>query len=261
MYSFGTGVLDLTFWKNYNDLSLYEEQKWDDALLNFRKILVRGIESQAILKRKGISSTVVGDPGLTFVRQTLFYPLRTKVLGLNIGHCYNILWGNNEEEVFEKVAEAATTLGNNGWKIHLFCVYREDWAIVKRLQERLRPFVTNVITEYQHPESYILNVEKCDVFLGLKLHSAVFPFCRGIPTIMMEYRPKCRDFMKTVGAEGRCLRCDKMTSQQLVDQVLSAYEDVDQLQAEQIQISTDLSNKLYQEFKLIVAEVNDDILT
>jgi len=256
MYSFGTGVLDLTFWNTYGTPPSEEERKWDQVLLNFRKILVRGVGSQALLKRKGISSTVVGDPALAFCRRAPFSLPRTKVLGLNIGQCRNILWGNNEEEVFEIVAEAAAIIGHHGWRIRLFCVFREDWDVIIRLRDRLGQTVTNVVAEYRQPESYIQNVEQCDVFLGLKLHSVVLPFCRGVPSIMLEYRPKCRDFMKTVGAEDRCLRCDQMTSQQLVKQVFSAYEDAERIQADQIRISTELSKQLYKEFKSIASEVN-----
>jgi polysaccharide pyruvyl transferase WcaK-like protein len=243
--------MDPEFWSSYDGFSLRHLEEWDALLPEFRRILVRGVDSQTLLANKGISATVVGDPALLFAREKTYKLPKKRILGINIGHCRNILWGNNEEEVFRIVAEAATNLIKYGWKIRLFCIHNEDLESIVRLQQHLGLSINHIIQEYENQERYIEHIEVCDVFLGLKLHSVVFPFCRGVPSIMVEYRPKCRDFMKTLGAEERCLRCDQITPQILIEHVYNAYENAVYLQEEQIYNSNIFANKLMQEFVVI----------
>jgi hypothetical protein len=57
--------------------------------------------------------------------------------------------------------------------------------------------------------------------------------------------------MKTLGAEERCLRCDQITPQILIEHVYNAYENAVYLQEEQIYNSNIFANKLMQEFVVI----------
>jgi polysaccharide pyruvyl transferase WcaK-like protein len=72
----------------------------------------------------------------------------------------------------------------------------------------------------------------------------------------MEYRPKCRDFMKTVKAEEQCLRCDKMTPQQLIDQVYFLYENGERIQKKQLSISNKFKAKIFNEMAIVLADIN-----
>jgi hypothetical protein len=178
MFSFGTGIQDPAFWATYNHVKFDEEKEWDFLLSNFQKVLVRGVITQSLLADKGIASTVIGDPVLTFARNDIFPLQGSKIIGLNIGTCKNILWGNSEEKVFQVIEKSVMKLVNYGWKIRLFCVHKEDLKITIDFRDRLGDAVTGVVCEYQDPKKYIDSVESCAVFLGLKLHSVIVPFCR-----------------------------------------------------------------------------------
>jgi hypothetical protein len=257
LFSFDTGVQNPDFWGRYNKTKLDEEKEWDFLLTNFQRVLVRGVITQSLLADKGIASTVIGDPVLTFARNDIFPLQGSKIIGLNIGSCKNILWGNSEEKVFQVIEKSVMKLVNYGWKIQLFCVHKEDLGITIDFRDRLGDAVTGVVCEYQDPKKYIDSVESCAVFLGLKLHSVVIPFCRGVPSIMMEYRPKCRDFMKTVKAEEQCLRCDKMTPQQLIDQVYFLYENGERIQKKQLSISNKFKAKIFNEMAIVLSDINE----
>lgn len=45
--------------------------------------------------------------------------------------------------------------------------------------------------EYSNPLSYINLVSEMQAFVGLKLHAVVLAMCAHVPSILLEYRPKC----------------------------------------------------------------------
>jgi polysaccharide pyruvyl transferase WcaK-like protein len=56
----------------------------------------------------------------------------------------------------------------------------------------------------------------CAVVVGEKLHALVLAARLGIPTLALEYRPKCRDFQLSVGRGDRVLRTSDLDVDTLV---------------------------------------------
>jgi len=54
-----------------------------------------------------------------------------------------------------------------------------------------------------------------NAFVGIKLHSVILSMCAGVPSIMIEYAPKCRDFMASVDLEDFCLDVDSVDAEVL----------------------------------------------
>lgn len=80
-------------------------------------------------------------------------------------------------------------------------------------------------------EDYAAATRECEVFVGQKLHSTVIACMNGIPSVMIEYRPKCRDFMASLGLERHVIRTDEFTAQSgagAVRQLLAEREAVEQ---------------------------------
>jgi polysaccharide pyruvyl transferase WcaK-like protein len=57
------------------------------------------------------------------------------------------------------------------------------------------------------------------VFVGFKLHAVVLAYCARVPALMIEYRPKCRDFMESIGADEFVVRADQQTTELLLAKV------------------------------------------
>jgi polysaccharide pyruvyl transferase WcaK-like protein len=53
------------------------------------------------------------------------------------------------------------------------------------------------------------------VFVGTRLHSVVLATCAFVPSVMLEYRPKCRDYMLSIGQEDYVIRTDKFRSEEV----------------------------------------------
>jgi hypothetical protein len=54
--------------------------------------------------------------------------------------------------------------------------------------------------------------------------------CAGVPTLMVEYRAKCREYAGTMGTEAFCLRSDTLDGAQML-------EVVEQLKARGLEVA------------------------
>jgi len=73
-------------------------------------------------------------------------------------------------------------------------------------------------------------LEKQDVFVGEKLHSVIFANCVYTPSIMLEYRTKCRDFMVSINRQEWISRTDDLDVNLVFEQLCELYENVDKHQ-------------------------------
>jgi polysaccharide pyruvyl transferase WcaK-like protein len=53
-------------------------------------------------------------------------------------------------------------------------------------------------------------------FVGIKLHAVALAMCTNVPSLMIEYRPKCREFATTLGVERFCVRSDSLDVAQML---------------------------------------------
>jgi polysaccharide pyruvyl transferase WcaK-like protein len=60
------------------------------------------------------------------------------------------------------------------------------------------------------------------VFVGIKLHAVALAMCSNVPSLMIEYRPKCREFATTMGVQDFCVRSDALD----VAQMLALVDDL-----------------------------------
>jgi polysaccharide pyruvyl transferase WcaK-like protein len=74
-------------------------------------------------------------------------------------------------------------------------------------------------------------LETFDVFIGLRLHSVIFSYCATTPAVLIEYRPKARDFMQSIGMDDFNVRTDAFTAEKgrhLVETLYAGLEGVRQ---------------------------------
>ena len=59
------------------------------------------------------------------------------------------------------------------------------------------------------------------VVLAQRLHVAVLAAAAGVPFVMIDYQPKCADFVASVDADEASIRTDEVTADRLEELVLS----------------------------------------
>jgi hypothetical protein len=226
-FVFGTGVADVAFWEGrkagkkpwHNNLA-----QWRDVLERCRYVGVRGPLSRDILAGAGLKNVeIIGDPVLTFADCSRGALCREKTLGLNLGLSAGRMW-EKEECVLSKVVELASFARNAGWKVIWFVVWPEDYDPTQSAAKESRT-EDHVHAVYTDHAKYMELVSKVSVFIGIKLHAVALATCAGVPSIMLEYRPKCRDYMESIGQGHLCERVDLFKAQSVWERVLEMHSN------------------------------------
>lgn len=223
VFSFGTGVRDPSFWEDNFGFNLHLDD-WAKALSGFEAISVRGYLSARILKQLGVKNvTVIGDPLIALAKETLSDSAEDLVLGVNIGHPINgYSWSMHKSYYVDEVVKNLRLLAAKGWRFRLFSVVPDDISMHDHLKERIGSKNVQVSKFYNSPREFMADAESCCVFLGSKLHSTLLAYAALTPVIMLEYQPKCKDFMFTMDLIDYNIRIDQLARGVIVELVEKA---------------------------------------
>jgi polysaccharide pyruvyl transferase WcaK-like protein len=214
-FVFGTGVAHPEFWSS--------QPGWKDTLKEWKPILekcsylgVRGPRSAQLLADAGLKDVeVIGDPALVFARdqspeKDSYIP---DSIGLNIGRAGGCIWGN-EDLVLDQYVRLARLAKKAGWLVRWFVVYPPDLSITEKAAE-LSGTGNEICRTYTDVGQYLELVRPLSTFVGMKLHAAVLAACAYVPSVMLEYRPKCRDFMQSIGQDEATIRTDNFQAEEV----------------------------------------------
>lgn len=254
VFSFGTGVLD----PDYSTESNLYLDEWVELLSQFKEVSVRGYLSADLLGQLGIKDVkVVGDPLLALASETLVDASEDFVLGINVGQpLVSQSWGASEKNIIDAVAKNLKLLATKGWRYRLFSVIPDDEPVQNQLADLIGTRHIEYSKLYKDPNDFISDASKCCVFVGMKLHATILAYTAYTPVIMLEYQPKCRDFMFTVNRMDYNLRMDHITSNVLVDLVEQSRYYRRHLSQEQFEICQMYKQKLQSFADLMIAKMN-----
>jgi hypothetical protein len=211
---FGTGVAHPAFW---NDRRI----EWKRLLEKCRFVGVRGPLSAELLAEVNYDRVeVVGDPALVFAsdewdRGDGHTP---NTIGLNIGWDRAKQWGT-QAEICNEAAKLAALARAAGWKViwHVICPMDLDITLRVAKSSQTANYIHQV---FKDPMKFIDLVKSCSVFVGTRLHSVVLATCAYVPSVMLEYRPKCRDYMLSIGQSDFLTRTDEFRAEEIWEKVL-----------------------------------------
>ncbi|OFZ46845.1 MAG: hypothetical protein A2381_04400 [Bdellovibrionales bacterium RIFOXYB1_FULL_37_110] len=221
----GTGVAQNYFWVNQTNYC----DKMDDWMTVLKKssyLAVRGPLGKRLLEEYGAKQVqIFGDPVITLACNEKKAATEKKVIGINVGISKDGAWVS-EIAICNLYNHLVCQLKQEHWEIHWLVVCDTDLPMTKKLasETKTEQFM-HVI--YNDPYKYIQICQKMSVFIGLKLHSVVLSHCAYTPSIMLEYRPKCLDYMMSVGEEDNCFRLDKIHEEILFHKISELYLDQD----------------------------------
>lgn len=228
MFCMGTGVASRSFWKDRGSIHTAENiDAWADLLKRFAFVGVRGPMSQKTLVDAGVQAEIVGDAALALTKEKYVVRNNRKIIGVNLSYGTDgVMWGEPALLVSEMIKSINAFL-NQGFEVRLLPIWKPDLALSKQVCLEVNNPRCKVVNEYSTTEAYLTALEKCDLFIGLKLHATIFATMLRIPSIMLEYRPKCLDYMKSIGMESYSVRTDMMRSDLLNSKISELIEHYD----------------------------------
>ncbi len=217
MICLGTGVASPAFWSQGDQTrSQLKHQPaelldWVEALSHFEYVGVRGPHSQRILADAGVqTATIVGDTALTLASDSMEADRGVKpgVVGVNVGYVrWDPMWGV-PDRFLDEVVKLIQVLCDSGRHVRLLPVWTLDVPSNQEIVRRVDRDRCTLTCAFDNYTDYSNAVSECEVFMGQRLHSTVIACMNRIPSLMVEYRPKCRDFMASLGLEKYVLRTD-----------------------------------------------------
>jgi len=194
-------------------------EEWLPLLENFELVSVRGVLARRILRRHGLHRPieVTGDLACLLTEERPREAPKQGVVGINYGHSRGAIWGGDEKRSFAQVSHFVRLLLRKGFDVRFFPVWTEDVPVMRRLAHTAGCKGPWFLENYLSWDAYKAAVAMCDVFVGMKLHSVVLASCVGVPSLMLEYRPKCADFMVTLGFPEHVVRTDRLDPMALLN--------------------------------------------
>jgi hypothetical protein len=200
LFVFGTGVEEPSFWQGEPTL-----EEWKPLLERCRYLGVRGPRSAELLGDIGLTGIeIVGDPVLAFAQSEINQTPVPESIGLNIGTSDGNVWGH-ETRIRDEVASLARTAREAGWRVEWFVVWPKDLDLTMQAAH-LSGTSEHVHAIFESHGHFIRRVRRLTAFVGMKLHATVLATCALTPSIMLEYRPKCRDYMQSIGQDAFTFR-------------------------------------------------------
>jgi len=193
-------------------------QAWGEVLRPLPYVGVRGPESAATLARVGVNAQAMGDPVCWFAKPLDYWQPEAGLVGVNVGHAHGNMYGQ-ESTIQAQLTEVVRQLLAQGKRIEFFCVWPEDLETTRRIAAAAgvaKPVIHEI---YEGAAKFQSTVRRMQLFVGIKLHAVALAMCTNVPSLMIEYRPKCREFASTMGVESFCVRSDSLDVAQMMDLV------------------------------------------
>lgn len=230
-FIFGAGVASETFWQAFENRP-DRSRDWRSFLQSCRYVGVRGPNSLSFMQGLGIDAEQIGDPVLGLGRTTLVRKTPQRRVGINFGDTSNLIWGRSDARVWDTMAELLKRLLASDWTVSIFNVFDKDMPCVRML---LR-------SNGWEDKVYVFDASDCDidkalhyfdgvdVFVGEKLHASVFAAITHTPFCMLEYRPKCHDFMGSLDLLDYNFRADQIVVEELLEKLNHLHDNAAQMQ-------------------------------
>lgn len=204
---FGTGVADPDFWTGRGDF-VDMLDRWKPFLERCEFVGVRGPRSAELLADAGVRGVeIVGDPAIAFAGDEPAAGWEPDSLGLNVGYAHGNQWGAEQAMQQEYVALAKMAKAV-GWRVRWFVVFPRDLAITRDLAAASGT-AESIHIEYASPARFVQAARSVATFVGMKLHATLLAICAGVPSLMVEYDPKCMDFMASIDQRDAVVRADR----------------------------------------------------
>lgn len=209
----GTGVANPDYWGTPWE----KPEEWLEFLSTCGYVGVRGPMSAQILRDWGWDGPleIVGDPALFLPtpdgardpERVLVCPAWTK----------GLLWGDSDQVVQQVLAEMVSGLSQRGYRVEMLSANPLDDRMVFEIIRQAG------LPDLPYHPGYNMTIENAmnllssvGVVVAERLHGAVLAAAAGTPFVALEYRPKVRDFARSLDLDQLAIRTDQISADQLI---------------------------------------------
>lgn len=217
--AFGTGVANPEYWGEPRE----DPADWIDFLESCAFVGVRGPISAEIMNDWGLKRDVeiIGDPALSLQASAV-----EKVEGRVVvcpAWSRELLWGGSDQDVISAFAGLVRYLraeGHDVWALSAFP--GDDRYIIDMMRQAGAPDLP-YLPGHDEVQPAVDLLASADLVVSERLHGAVLAAAAGTIPVMVEYRPKLRDFARSMNLGDLVIRTDSLGEGSLTEMVKSAF--------------------------------------
>ncbi|MDJ0925531.1 MAG: glycosyltransferase [Acidimicrobiia bacterium] len=233
---FGTGVRSPAFWGTTEDMS-----EWHSFIESSLYAGVRGPDSARYLDELGFRGEVdiLGDPALALTPPPGGERVSGRIVVCPV-YTNGNLWGGDDQSVFSAMATAVERLRGRGHEIVFMSAFPADDRWLIEIMRRAGAADSAYVPGYADLGATMRWLESAELVIGERLHASILAAACTTPFVALEYRPKIRDFARSIGMEEQVVRTDSV-------------HDLDDLIDQSLARATDITAELTQQVKTIRA--------
>lgn len=204
---FGTGIANPSFWGVTEPID-----EWVAFLSTCAYVGVRGPASAEILADWGMKAPfeIVGDPALLVERPDDAAPTSPDLVTISPARTNGELWGESDEAVFTALADLTRRLVADGKDVRfLSCFPSDDRPIFEIMRAAGHPDLP-YLPAYANETGAVKLLAESGLVVSERLHGAVLAAATGTAFVSLEYRPKLRDFARSVDMEDYVLATNEL---------------------------------------------------
>jgi hypothetical protein len=220
MWTFGTGAGSYGFGIG-NDTDISE---WSDLLGKFQGLGVRGPLSVQRLNAMGLKNVeMIGDSAFTLTLPQAA-PLMAKRFVLNVTLPPEEAYDPQKFPFLSQLEAAVKECVANGWEVVPVAMNPDDFPAIEGV---LRAIGLESISTHQplKAQEYLDLLSGSSFSIGVRLHACIISYCAGVPTLMLGYRDKCLDFMKSMDMEEWYIDIDSPSSGRIEERTRALIAD------------------------------------
>ncbi|MFZ0013587.1 MAG: glycosyltransferase [Acidimicrobiia bacterium] len=211
--AFGTGVANPEYWGEPKEPT----SEWIAFLESCAFVGVRGPLSAELLDRWGMRRPVevIGDPALT-LRSS---PGATAVDGRVVvcpAWTRGLLWGGSDHDVVDAFAALVRSLREKGHDVWALSAFPADDTHIIDMMRRAGAPDLPYMAAHDDPQAALDLLATAQLVVAERLHGAVLAAAAGVVPVMVEYRPKLRDFAQSIDLSDLIIKTDVLSGDALI---------------------------------------------
>ncbi|MBV9224413.1 MAG: polysaccharide pyruvyl transferase family protein [Acidobacteriaceae bacterium] len=225
IHTVGTGVGNPGFGDSHNDDDSLQE--WAGILRESPFVSVRGPLSAELLQQAGVVHTeVIGDPALALTPDIAPAFRSRRRLVINLSQESSRHQGAGYGHFFKIVKGLVNEFVTNGGEIVGVALGAGDRQALEQFRCQSGLASMSIEDHRRSGESFLSTVSASQAIVSVRLHAAVLASCVGVPSLLLAYRLKCRDFMSSMGVESFAVPLSKEMNASIIrdrfQQILSS---------------------------------------
>lgn len=215
---FGPGVRNPEYWGVTEPM-----EEWFSFIDACLVAGLRGPDSVANLRTLGYRRDlpIFGDPALALEPPADVAVVEGRVVVSPVWTDGNLL-GKDDGAVFAALARTMRRLRAEGREVVMLSAFPEDDRWLIQLMRDAGAADMPYVAGYADLDATMRLLTSADLVIGERLHAVILAAAAGTPFVALEYRPKVRDFTRSVGQEDVTLATDDLSRlDEVVDHVLA----------------------------------------